>query len=473
MNCEEICWMSAIDLAAAIREKRVSPVDVMAGLLSRIERLNPALNAYCTIMADEAREAARQAEQVSMRRGETLGPLHGVPISFKDNLWVRGSRTTFGSKLLESNITAEDCPAAARLRKAGAIIVGRTNTPEFGWKGVTDNRLFGITRNPWNLDLTPGGSSGGAAAAVATGLGPIGIGTDGGGSLRIPASFCGVVGYKASHGRIPNWPVTTVDSIRHTGPITRTVSDAALVLSVLAGPDERDPGSLPTPAGDWLSESSSEIRSLKIAYSADLGYAPVDRQVAGICQQAALSLAQTGAKIEEIKLNWQDPHDCWSVFFHGGIAASLADKLTMQGDLLDPGLRKIVERGVKLSAVDYVQALVARNAFWQQVRQLFEKFDLLITPTLSVLPFAVGQDEADSSLDNEPPALQWTRFTYPFNLTGQPAISVPAGWTESGLPVGLQIVGRRFDDMNVLRVARAWERLMPWASRHPNVPEKM
>lgn len=471
MNCEEIAWMSAVDLAAAIRAKTLSPVEVTAATLARIEQFNPALNAFCTLHADEARDAARQAEQAVMR-GEPLGPLHGVPVSVKDNLWVRGSRTTFGSKLLENNVTAEDCPAVERLRQAGAIIIGRTNSPEFGWKGVTDNRLFGVTRNPWNLKLTPGGSTGGGSAAVAAGLGPIALGTDGGGSLRIPASFCGLVGFKASHGRIPNWPVTAVDSIRHTGAITRTVGDAALALSVLAGPDERDPGSLPATAVDWLDEFDGGIKGLRIAYSPEMGYAPVEPEVARLCRSAAKRLSDTGARVEEVQLDWTDPYDCWSVFFHGGIAVSLADKLPAQGDLLDPGLRKIAQHGVHLSAIDYIKAQLARNAFWQRVRLLYDNYDLLVTPSLAVPPFAAGQDEADPLGGEEPRALHWTRFTYPFNLTGQPAASVPCGWTKEGLPVGMQIVGRRFDDPTVLRAASAWERLQPWAERKPNVATK-
>lgn len=468
MKGDDICYLSAVDLAAAIRARMLSPVEVTRAVLDRIDQLNPTLNAFCISIAEEALVTARQAE-AAVVAGKPLGPLHGVPVSVKDILSVKDSRTTSGSKLLEHNITREDAPGIERLRRAGAILIGRTTTPEYGWKGVTDSRVFGITRNPWNPALTPGGSSGGAAAAVAAGLGPVGIGTDGGGSIRIPASFCGVVGLKASFGRIPNYPATAVDSVRHTGPLTRTVADAALVLNVMAGPDERDPSSLPATREDYLEGLDRGLQGLRLAYSPDLGYAHVDPEVAQLCRQTASRFTEAGALLETVALRWDDPYECWKVFFYGGIAANLAGKLRDQGHLLDPGLRKIVEEEMSLRAVDYVNALLQRNAFWQQARLAFETYDLLITPTLAVPAFAVGQDNAEPS-SKQPRPLHWTQFTYPFNLTSQPAVSVPCGWTTSGLPVGLQIVGRRFDDVTVLRAARALEQLQPWAQRRPEVP---
>ncbi len=465
MNHDDLCYFSAVDLVAAIRARILSPVEVTRAMLERIDRFNPILNAFCTSMADEALAAAHQAE-ATVLEGKPLGPLHGVPVSIKDILAVKDVRTTSGSKLLEHNLTREDAPAVERLRRAGAILIGRTTTPEFGWKGVTDSRVFGITRNPWNPALTPGGSSGGAAAAVAAGLGPIGLGTDGGGSIRIPASFCGVVGLKASFGRVPNYPATALDSVRHTGPLTRTVADAALVLNALAGPDERDPYSLPPTGEDFLEELERDLQGLRLAYSADLGYAHVDPEVARLCRQTARRLTEAGASVEEIALPWDDPYECWQVFFYGGLSAYLTDSFPDQGDQLDPGLRQIVEAGRSLRAIDYVNALFQRNAFWQKVRLTFASHDLLVTPTLPIPAFPVGQDNAEPP-DEQPRPLQWTRFTYPFNLTGQPAVSVPCGWTMSGLPVGLQIVGRRFADATVLRAARALERLQPWAQRRP------
>ena len=469
MKNDDLCYLSAVELAAAIRSKEVSPVEVTESVLERIELWNPVLNCFCTSMSDEARAAARQAQAAVTRSGE-LGPLHGVPVSVKDIVAVQNSRTTSGSQLFKDFITYKDAPSVERLRRAGAILIGRTTTPEFGWKGVTDSPLFGVTRNPWNTDLTPGGSSGGASAAVAAGMGPIGIGTDGGGSIRIPAAFCGLVGMKASFGRIPNFPATPVDSLRHTGPLTRTVADAALALDIMSGPDERDPCSLPACGDKYLAELDRGITGIRIGYSPDLGYAQVEPEVAEICERAAMGFADAGATVEQIDLNWNDPYDCWNVFFYGGIAAAHAQRPEKELDLLDPDLRPIIERGRALSAVDFVKATLARNAFWQRVRLVYEDYDLLVTPALAVSPFSVGQNNADALSGQEPRHLQWTAFTYPFNLTGQPACSVPCGWTESHLPVGLQIIGRRFDDQTVLQTARALEQIQPWSDRRPSFP---
>ena len=470
MPSQDLGFLSAVELAAKMRARKVSPVEVMRDTLARIERFNPALNAYVTVQGEEALCSAAKAEDALMR-GECVGPLFGVPLHVKDNLYVAGSRTTFGSKLMETNVTSEDCPAVERLRKAGMIVIGRTNTPEYGWKGVTDNRVFGITHNPWNTALTPGGSSGGASVAVAAGLGPIGLGTDGGGSLRIPASFSGVFGFKASFGRIPNWPGSGGAMLRHIGTITRTVADMAATLDVMTGPDPRDLLSLPATGECYSANLDCGLRGKRIAYSPNLGYARVEPEVAAICQRAAERFAEAGAIVEEVKLDWRDPYDAWSVFFFGTAAASLEKKLPTHGELLDPGLRRVVDAGLKLRGVDFANALAARHDFWEKVRRVYERFDLLLCPTLAVPPFVVGQDDADP-LDGETEKLgplQWTRFTYPFNLTGQPAASVPAGWTKSGLPVGLQIIGNRFADLLVLQAARAWEQIQPWADRRPKL----
>jgi aspartyl-tRNA(Asn)/glutamyl-tRNA(Gln) amidotransferase subunit A len=466
----DVCLLSASELATAIRAKDVSPVEATREVLDRIERLDPHLNAFCTRMDEEALEAARAAEE-AVQRGDELGPLHGVPVSVKDNLYVKGSRTTFGSKLLEDQVTAEDCPLVERLREAGAILVGRTNLPEYGWKGVTDNRVFGITRNPWNLQLTPGGSSGGASAAVASGLGPIGIGTDGGGSLRIPASFCGLVGHKPSFGRVPTWPGVSVGHLRHLGGITRTVEDSALLLNVIAGPDERDATSLPASNVDYVSELARGLEGVRIAVSADLGYATLHPDVAEQFDAGANAFAETEATVERVEPGWSDPYESWKVFFYGAAASRLGRGLADHGELLDPGLQAAVEEAVQLTGLDCSDALIARDEFWQNVRTLFESFDLLVTPTLAVPPFPVGQENAESLTERPQGELQWTQFTYPFNLTGQPAVSVPCGWTDDGLPIGLQIIGPRFDDALVLRAARALEIARPWHDRWPTLPE--
>lgn len=468
MPNDELPWLSAVELAVRIRTKKVSPVEVTRTILARTEKVNPSLNAFVTVPTGAALCAAKKAED-AINRGDALGPLHGVPFHVKDNLYVADSRTTFGSFPSRQNVTAGDCPAVERLRAAGMIMIGRTNTPEFGWKGVTDNRLFGPTRNPWNRELTPGGSSGGAAAAVAAGLGPVGIGTDGGGSLRIPASFCGVVGFKASFGRVPNWPGSGGAMLRHIGAITRTVTDQALVLDVLAGPDRRDLYSLPPAGVSYAAELDKGIRGKRIAYSSDFGYARVAPEVAAICRRAAERFAESGAQVEQIPLDWRDPYETWSVFFFGTAAAAMEQNLATQGDQLDPGYRRVVEQGLKLRGGDFANALAARHEFWDRVRRVYEKFDLLLSPTLAVPPFAIGQDDADPLGGESLGPLQWTRFTYPFNLTGQPAASVPAGWTKAGLPIGLQIVGDRHADLLVLQAARAWELVQPWNNKRPAI----
>ncbi|HLJ11085.1 MAG TPA: amidase [Planctomycetaceae bacterium] len=468
MANEDLAWLSAVELATLIRARKVSPVEATNAALSRIERLNPLLNAFVTVPVEAAKCAAKKAEE-SLMRDNRVGATHGVPLHVKDNLHVANSRTTFGSKLFETNVTAEDCPAAQRLRAAGAVIIGRTNTPEFGWKGVTDNRVFGATGNPWNTTLTPGGSSGGAAAAVAAGLGPIGLGTDGGGSLRIPASFCGVVGFKPSFGRVPNWPGGAGALLRHIGVITRSVRDQAAALDVLSGPDSRDLLSLPASDVGFVDALEKGIRGKRVAYSPNLGYARVAPEVAAICERAAMKFAETGARVEAVELPWSDPYTAWSVFFFGTAAASLERELATRGDLLDPGFKKVVERGLALRGVDFGNALAARHDFWDQVRRVYDKFDLLLCPTLAVAPFALGQDDADPIEGERLGPLQWTRFTYPFNLTGQPAVSVPAGWTNASLPIGLQIIGDRHADLLVLQAARAWEQVQPWGDKRPPV----
>src|SRR6266540_2184603 len=302
MATDNLCWMPAADMAAAIRKKTLSPVEVVRALLARIERVNPALNAFVTLTAEQAMRDARAAERAVMKRGARLGPLHGVPFSTKDLVATKGIRTTFGTRLYADNVPTEDAPLVARLKAAGAIQLGKTNTPMLGWIGATHNLLFGPTRNPWNLDRTPGGSSGGASAAVAAGLGPLAIGTDGGGSIRIPAACTGIFGLKPSFGRIPVYPFSAAWSLSHVGPMTRTVKDAALMLMVSAGPDERDPSSLPLQPVDYVAVLRKGVKGLRIAWSADLGYEEaVDPEVRTVCEQAARRFREAGCRIEEVK----------------------------------------------------------------------------------------------------------------------------------------------------------------------------
>ncbi|HXJ79996.1 MAG TPA: amidase [Candidatus Methylomirabilis sp.] len=465
---EELCWMSATDLAAAIRARRVSPREATEAVLSRIEAVNPRINAYCTVAADRARAEARGAEAAVME-GETLGPLHGVPISFKDLTSTAGIRTTFGSKIFEHNVPEDDAIVVERARRAGAIVMGKTNTPEFGCKGVTDNLIFGHTRNPWRLDRIAGGSSGGAAAAVAAGLGPIGEGSDLAGSIRIPAAVCGVVGLKPSLGRVPRWPALNGwTGLSHVGPLTRTVRDAALALSVWAGPDERDPQSLPATGEDFARAADGMIQGLRIGWSPDLGYAAVDPEVRSITAAAAKVFATLGGSVEEAHPGFEDPLPLFIDLTAPYRAAAMAPHLPRWRDQMDPFLHSRMSHGERMSAIDWERATHRRTAFWQVVRRFFERYDLLLTPTASVAAFPIGlaypAEIEGRRIDNQ---LQWFPFTFPFSITGQPAITVPCGFTAEGLPVGLQIVGRRFADALVLGAAAAFEAAQPWADRRP------
>jgi aspartyl-tRNA(Asn)/glutamyl-tRNA(Gln) amidotransferase subunit A len=464
---DDLCWLPASELAALIRSKKVSPVEVTEVVLARVERLNPVLNAFCTLTPELARRAAREAE-ISMMKGEPLGPLCGVPVSVKDLIFTRGIRTTGGSRIYADFIPEEDAVSAERLKAAGAVFLGKTNTPEFGHKGVTDNPLFGITRNPWKLDLTPGGSSGGAGAAVAAGLGSLALGTDAGGSIRIPASFSGIYGFKPSFGRIPQHPgFPGWETLSHTGPMTRTARDAALMLDVLAGPDERDRHSLLSEPGSYLAACGASVKGLSVAWSADLGYAAVDPAVARIAEEAAAVFETLGCHVEAVDPGWENPEEIFGTLVAAETFAALAEKIDGWGDRMDPTLVRFLERGRAVTTVEYVRAGHRRTAYWEEVQAFLARFDLLLTPTVAVPPFAVGTLGPREIAGRRVSPLGWMPFTYPFNLTGQPAASVPAGFTAEGLPVGLQIIGRRYADKTVLAASAAFEAARPWGSHRP------
>lgn len=462
MESHEICWMNAVDLAGEIRAKKLSPVEVVRGVLERIEAINPKINAYVTLTADAALDAAKQAEAALMEGGE-LGPLHGVPVSIKDLVFTKGVRTTMGSKLLKDFVPEEDAVLVTRLKKAGAIMLGKTNTPEFGLKMLTDNLLFGITRNPWNLRMSPGGSSGGAAAAVATGLGPLAAGNDGGGSIRIPSSCCGVFGIKPQLGRVPRYPIFHgAEILTHEGPIARTVRDAALMLDVMAGPHWGDVYSIPAPGISFAESLEGGVKGMKIAWSHDLGYAEVDPEVRKICERAAKEFSQMGAEVEEAHPGFDNPEAYHAVLFvadHLAVLSSFGPPDEIASEL-DPLTATILFVGGEMKATEYAKAMFARQELAVKAGKFFQDYDLLLTPTLAVPPPPV---------DFTDPAgfLKWLPFILVFSLTGQPAASVPAGWTEDGLPVGLQIVGRPYDEATVFRAAAAFEEACPWAHKRP------
>ncbi len=473
MSSADLCFTPATELAALIRHKALSPVELTEAILARIEQLNGWLGAYCTVTAEQARVDARAAEDAVMRE-DILGPLHGIPISVKDLTYTKGVRTTRGSRLWADYVPDEDAPVVERIKAAGAIILGKTNTPEVGWKGDSDNPLFGPTYTPWDTTrtLTAGGSSGGAGAAVAAGLGPLALGTDGAGSIRIPASFCGIVGLKQQLWRVPTYPASTVETVAHTGPMARTVRDAALLLNVIAGPDERDRLSLPAIDTDWLVACEGGLVGLRVAWSPDLGYAAVDPEVAEITARAAQRFADDlGCILEEANPGFADPGRAGRIIFYGGVAANFVDLPPERRALLDPNLlRAIAEEADGLTAIDYIKANSTRQAVWESLRRFFGSYDLLLTPTIAVPPFQAGTEGPPEVNGRAVERLGWTPFSYPFNLSGNPAITIPAGFTAAGLPVGLQIVGRRFDEATVLRAAACFESIQPWAHLRPEIP---
>jgi aspartyl-tRNA(Asn)/glutamyl-tRNA(Gln) amidotransferase subunit A len=468
-NTDELTQWPAARVAAAVARKDVSPVEVVDAVLDRIARLNPALNAYCTVTAGAARTAARQAE-AAVLRGERLGRLHGVPVSVKDTVWTAGVRTTMGSAIHADFVPEADAVVVARLRAAGAIVVGKTTVPEYAHKGTTDSPLLGATGNPWSPAHTCGGSSGGAGVAVATGLGPLAVGTDEGGSIRIPASFCGVVGLKPTFGLIPRVPIGPAALLTHLGPLARTVEDAALFLAATAGPDLRDGWSLPALGDDPVAALQRPAGALRVAWSPRLGYATVDPDVVRITGDAVRRLESLGWRVEDADPGFEDPAQIQDGFRLPGLAAALGHHLPAWRARMDPSLVALVELGQAMPAADVGRALVGRAALCETVDRLFQRFDLLATPVVAVAPFGVGQPPPSEIAGRAVGRRGWSAFTYPFNLTGQPAISLPCGTTTGGLPIGLQLVGRRFEDALVLRAGAAVEAAAPWAHRWPGPP---
>jgi aspartyl-tRNA(Asn)/glutamyl-tRNA(Gln) amidotransferase subunit A len=464
-------YLSAAALRAAYVAGELSPVEVTEAALERIDLLNPTLNMFVTVTPELARAQAAEAE-AAYRDGRHEGrPLLGVPFTCKDNVAVGGVRSTGGSLLLKDWVPPRSAPAPERALEAGAVLLGKTSTPEFGWKGETSNRVIGTTRNPWNPELTPGGSSGGSSAAVAAGIGPIAISTDGAGSSRIPASFSGIFGFKGSFGLVPYAPNGGLETLGHIGVLSRTVADALALLGVIAGPDGRDRLSLPESellagAGGPFA-SRVEGRRPRIAYSPDLGFVKVEPEVARICAEAVAAFEEAGCDVEHVELDWDDPHEiCWTLFAsaYSGMHRHNWDEVR---DLIDYGRVALVEEGFRLSAADVGAALVARAAWVQRSHDFMEGYDLLVTPTMPGLPFQAGLDNPESVAGVPTPNLRWTPFTYGANLTNQPGASVPCGLSESGLPVGLQLLGGWRDDARVLQAAAAFESVRGWDALRP------
>ena len=448
--------LTAVQLLEGYRTRAFSPVEVAGSVMQRIEERNPQLNAF-NLVSNHLNEEAKASESRWLS-GMPKGLLDGVPVSIKDIILTRGWPTLRGSKTVDpKGPWNDDAPATARLREHGALLLGKTTTPEFGWKGVTDSPLTGITRNPWNPAKTPGGSSGGAAAAVAAGMGPLAVGTDGGGSIRIPCSFTGLFGIKPSFGRVPAWPLSPFGTVAHVGPITKSTADAALMLNVLAQPDARDWHALPYEPRDWRMDLDQGIRDLRIAWSPDLGYAKVDPEVLSLVAKSIAVFTDLGARVEEKHPGFENPETMFRVHWFSGAALLL--KSIKQKELIDPGLVEVAAQGEKITAHELLDAQQKRGALGVHMNLFHRDYDLLVTPTLAVSAFDAGREFPQTSGGKR--WTDWTPFTYPFNLTQQPAASIPCGFTKDGLPVGLQIVGPRYADALVLRAARAFESARP------------
>lgn len=468
----DLCFTPATELARQYRTRKVSPLEVMRAVLARVDRVNPRVNAIVTLTRESALAEAAAATQALGRRRE-LPPLFGIPVTIKDLVPTKGVRTTWGSKVYERHVPTEDALIVERLKAAGAIVVGKTNTPEFGAGANTFNAVFGATRNPWDLARTCGGSSGGAGVALATGMGPIAQGSDLGGSLRIPAAFCGVVGFRTSPGLVPVYPREVAwDDLSVNGPMARTVADTALMLSVIAGPDERSPLSYPVDGREFTrAVRSPSVAGCRMAWTPDLnGLIPVDAEVARVAEGARRVFRSLGARVETASPDVAETLDIVLATRGLSMVTHHAEKLPRWREVMQAGLVWNIEQGLRLTPEEIGRAGKLRTALWHRVRTFFERYDYLILPTVAVAPFAVEQPYP-TEINGQPLAnyIQWVFLTYAITLTGLPAISIPCGFTSGGLPVGLQIVGRRRQEVAVLAAAAAFEREAPWADRIPPV----
>src|ERR1051325_4077089 len=473
---DDLAFTSAAELAVLIRRRQVSPVEIVELVLARVDKAQPSLNAFITVCAGEARGAARAAEATLMR-GEPLGPLHGVPFAVKDLVNTAGVRTTFGSVALADNVPAADSPAVARLKAAGAVLVGKTTTPEFGHKCFTEAPLFGRTANPWDLTRTPGGSSGGAAAAVAAGLGPIGIGTDGGGSSRIPAACCGIVGFKQTLGLVPH--DLTPDGFgnqSHITPMTRTVMDTGLMLQAMAGPHLCDPHSLglAVPDFDAAARSGGDLKAVRIGWRPLLGNTLLVSEVREACENALAAFAELGAVVEPVADDFQSSEPIWLVLTQSFWNARFRRYVGQFGNRMSDTLLRQMDNGAGHSAVALQEAMFERTRIFREVQRWFERYDIVATPTLSRTALAIDHDffapiEIDGAVADTV-RKAWYPYTLPFNLSGNPAVTLPSGFGSDGLPVGLQLVGPYLGDARLLHAAALLETVGPWAHKRPPVP---
>ncbi|WP_342360530.1 amidase [Terrarubrum flagellatum] len=465
--------LSATELVAAFRAKKLSPVEVAEACFLRLERFEPEINAFSEVTRETALAEAKASEARWMK-AEPLGPVDGVPTTIKDNIPQKGQARRNGSKVTSDAPAAADGSTARAMRASGVVFLGRTTMPEFGWIGHCNSPLTGVTRNPWKLDRTTGGSSGGAVAACAMSIGALHLGTDGAGSIRIPASFTGVYGIKPTYGRVPTWPGSTFTVLAHHGPMTRTVADAALTMSVISAPDERDIFAWNAPAQDYLSSLDKGVKGLRIGYSATLGHVRnLDPDVERATRDAAHMFESLGAHVEEVDPGFDDPHEIISAMWFGGTATAAKSVPASLRDLHDPGFRAVVEASEGMKATDFIDAYaMGRMKLLDIMNRFHETFDLLLTPTMPIPAFGAGRDVPEGMATRGGPLawLDWSPYTYPFNLTQQPAASCPCGFTKEGLPIGLQIVAPKMRDDLVLQASRAFESARPFAM--PEAPRR-
>lgn len=449
--------VTAHEARALISAREVSPVELTRAALDAALETQDTLNAFSCILEESAMCAAREIERKVMA-GEGAGTLLGLPISVKDLIAVAGAPLCFGSKAMADNTSSVNAPSVQRVLDAGAIIIGKTTTSEFGCKPVGDSPLSGITRNPWDTKFTPGGSSAGAAASVAAGVTPFALGTDGGGSIRIPAAFCGLTGLKAQFGRIPVWPASSTPTLAHVGPLAKNSADIALLFSAIAGYDERDPFSVAGDPPNLMLAVNGGISNLRIAWSSTLGYADPDPGVVSVLKDVVSRLERDGADIQEVDGVFSfDPDEIWTSEFYAGVGTKLRDVLETRRDLLDPSVASALDVAIGQEMYGYYRKVFDRYALRDHAVDFFSKFDILLSPVTPVTSLLAGMDMPEHLTDRN--LVTWAYFTYPFNLTGQPAASVCGGFDESGLPVGIQVVGRALSEFNVMRVVSHIEKV--------------
>jgi len=473
MKKEDICFMSAFEMREKIKTQELSSIEITETIIERIEKINPLLNAYCTPTFELARETAEKADK-AVKSGERLGLLHGIPTSIKDLMQTKGIRTTYGSKLYEDFIPEQDDIAVQRLIKAGSVILGKTNTPEFGVPALTNNLVFGETKCPWDIEKNSGGSSGGAASSVASGIGPLALGSDGGGSIRIPSSLCGVFGLKPTFGRIPSYPREGIHfkSMDHYGPIVRYVRDAALMLNAIKGFYPRDPNSLPDDSTDYLKILDDKPNKLKIGYSMTLGFGKsLEEEVKDNVMNSAQKFEQFGWSVEEAKLKLKNPESAFRTTVTVGYAQDFQKEFNTRINDFSPDIRSTIKLGLDNTLLNFTKAIEQRKQVNEVLGSFFQGFDLLITPTTPCPAFTPGWLDSGTVFPKIGKKMlniiTWMTFTFPFNMTGHPAASIPSGWTTTGLPIGMQIVGRRYDEKTVLQVAQAFEEIAPWQDKKP------